>query len=198
MTIAIRGFGSRLAQAVIDVLPDGENAVPVERGGCNTTADRHLFCQGVMTPAAIGQQSEQQLAESFIANAASTIRQCDLIIATNDKARICVIGSESGFSWSFDGAYAASKAGLHRYVETKRLRTPDQQLICVAPSIIADAGMTVRRTDRHALASREAAHPKGRFLTCAEVAAWVRFVLYLDRGYASGTVIRINGGQHTR
>lgn len=196
--LAIRGFGSRLAQAVADLLPPGETAVPVERGDCNSTADRHLFCQGLLTPQTIGMQSEAVIADSFMANAASTIRQCDLVIGVNDRARICVIGSESGFSWSYDGAYAASKAGLHRYVETKTLRTPEQQLICIAPSIIGDAGMTTRRQDQANLVTRETAHPKRRFLTCAEVARWIVFVLYIDTGYASGTVIRLNGGQHIR
>lgn len=192
--IAIRGFGSRLAQAFIGFVPNWEEAVPVERGACNTAAERHLFCQGVLTPKTIREQTAEERAESFEANFATVARQCDLIIATNDKARICVIGSESGFSWSYDGAYAASKAAVHAYVETKRLRTPSQQLICIAPSIIGDAGMTLRREDRTNLASHEAAHPKGRFLNCSEVCRLIYHALYVDQGYLTGTVIRMNGG----
>ena len=188
-----------MAQHFLDFLPPWEQAVPVERGACNTNADRHLFAQGLLTPKTIGQQSGDELAASFIANAASTIRQCDLILATNDKARICVIGSESGFSWSFDGAYAASKAALHRYVETKRLPYPKrQQLICVAPSIIGDSGMTRRREDMANLRQREAEHPKGRFVTMSEVCRLIHHVLYVDDGYLTGAVIRMNGGSHCR
>lgn len=194
--IAIRGYGSRLAQHLIGFLPNWEQAVPVERGACNTTAERHLFCQGQLLPKTVGQQTRNEIAESFEANFAMVVRQCDLIIATNDKARICVIGSESGYSGSFDGAYAGAKAALHRYVETKKLRTPHQQLICIAPSIIGDSGMTTRRTDTGNLAKRKAEHPKGRFLNCSEVCRLIHFALYVDEGYLTNTVIRLNGGQH--
>ena len=195
--IAIRGFASAIAQSLIDLLPDGEEAVPVERGGTNTAAGRHLFCSGLLVPKTIIQRSAAELGESFMANAGRVIAQCDLIIATNDEARICVIGSESGYSWSFDGAYAAAKAGLHRYVETKRLRTSRQQLVCVAPGIIGDAGMTLRRTDTPNLEQRRLAHPKQRWLTSLEVARLVHHVLYVDEGYLSGIAIRMNGGAHT-
>jgi NAD(P)-dependent dehydrogenase (short-subunit alcohol dehydrogenase family) len=195
--IAIRGFASPLSQALLSLLPEWETAVPVERGGCNSGAERHLFAQGLLRPQAVSQQSSDEIAESLMANAIRTIQQCDLIFAVNPKARVCVIGSESGFAWSFDGAYAAAKAAVHRYVETKRLPKPEQQLICVAPSIIADGGMTLRRDDAQRLAEKAAAHPKGRFLTCAEVARLIHHVLYVDEGYLSGVVIRLNGGQHT-
>jgi NAD(P)-dependent dehydrogenase (short-subunit alcohol dehydrogenase family) len=195
--LAIRGFGSPLAQLFLDFLPPWETAVPVERGACDTQSERHLFCQGVLTPQHIGAQAPDVIADSFMANCASTIRQCDMIVGTNDNARILVMGSESGFAWSYDGVYAASKAGLHKYVETKKLRTPDQQLVCIAPSIISNGGMTLRRTDEKNLAKREAEHPKKRFLTCSEVCALMKYLLYIDTGYLTGTVIRLNGGAHT-
>jgi NAD(P)-dependent dehydrogenase (short-subunit alcohol dehydrogenase family) len=149
-------------------------------------------------PKTIGQQTREETTTSFEANFAMVARQCDLILATNDKARICVIGSESGFSWSFDGVYAASKAAVHRYVETKRLRTPYQQLICIAPSIVGDLGMTSRRTDAANLERRKLEHPKQRFLTAAEVCQLIHFALYVDDGYLTNTVIRLNGGAHAR
>jgi NAD(P)-dependent dehydrogenase (short-subunit alcohol dehydrogenase family) len=196
--IAIRGFGSQLAQLFLDFLPDWDDPVPVERGSCNTTAERHLFCQGLLNGKIIGQQTAKEIADTFEANFNMVVRQCDLIIGTNDKARICVIGSESGFAGSFDGAYAGAKAALHRYVETKKLRTPDQQLICIAPGIVDDLGMTTRRMDYDKLARREKEHPKGRFLHSSEVCRLVKHVLYVDDGYLSGTVIRMNGGEHIK
>jgi NAD(P)-dependent dehydrogenase (short-subunit alcohol dehydrogenase family) len=196
--IAIRGYSSRLSQAVVSILPKGERVTPVERGAHQTTADRHLFCNGLLRSEKIGNQTPEQIAEGFIANAARIIAECDLIIGVNDTARICVIGSESGFTGSFDGTYAASKAALHRYVETKKLRTADQQLICIAPGVIGDAGMTIRRKDRQRLEMREAYHPKRRFLTCAEVARWVTFCLYEDSGYMTNQVLRLNGGEHLK
>lgn len=195
--ICIRGYSSPLAAAVAELLPASETLSIAGRGETITRGERHLFCQGVLTPKPITKQSKVEIANSLWVNAGEIIRQCDMIFENNDIARVCVIGSESGFSWSYDGAYAASKAALHRYVETKRLRTPEQQLICIAPSIISDGGMTARRADKDNLATRETAHPKGRFLTCAEVAKLIHHVLYVDEGYLSGVVIRLNGGFHT-
>jgi NAD(P)-dependent dehydrogenase (short-subunit alcohol dehydrogenase family) len=197
--IAVRGASSKIAQALQSLLPSDEQWWRVGRADAvPLSADRYLFCQGVMKPASIAEQSDEQIALAFFVNAAAVIQDCDAIIAGNDRARICVIGSESGFAWSHDGAYAASKAGLHRYVETKRLRTEHQQLVCVAPGIIRDAGMTMRRSDHVNLVRRRMEHPKRRFLDSAEVARTVHHVLYVDRGYLSGVVIRLNGGEHTR
>lgn len=196
--IAIHGIASRLAQAVLPLLPESEEVIPVERGANRADADRHLFCRGLLRPATILAQTREEIAESFIANAAQTIAKCDTILAVNGTARICVIGSESGFSWSYDGAYAASKAALHRYVETKKLRTPWQQLVCIAPGIVEDAGMTLRRTDEKRLEERKQAHPKQRFLTCAEVARLIHYCLYVDQGYLTGQILRFNGGEHIR
>ena len=55
--------------------------------------------------------------------------------------------------------------------------------------------MTLRRTDRDRLERRAAKHPKRRFLDAADVARLVHFLLYVDRGYVSGCVIRMHGGE---
>jgi NAD(P)-dependent dehydrogenase (short-subunit alcohol dehydrogenase family) len=73
---------------------------------------------------------------------------------------------------------------------------PQQQIVCVSPGIIEDAGMTVRREDRVNLARRRDMHPKRRFLRAIEVARMIHFLLYVDEGYTSGVVIRMNGGAH--
>jgi NAD(P)-dependent dehydrogenase (short-subunit alcohol dehydrogenase family) len=189
------GWGSTIVQALLPLLPEGEKAKRAVYYDVPLTADRYLFCAGVLRPQPIARQADSDITQTLLVNCASVIQACDRIIEANDAARICVLGSESGFSWSFDGAYAAAKAGLHRYVETKRLRTSEQQLVCVAPGIIADAGMTLRRTDKRELNKREMLHPKGRFLEAAEVARLIRFLLYDEAGYVSGCVVRMNGGE---
>lgn len=194
--IAIRGIHSAIAQELIKLLPKGEEVREIDRGErieYEDRADRFFYCQGLLRPKSLIEQTGSEKNESLWVNAIRIIRDCDLILERNPKARICVMGSESGFAWSFDGAYSAAKAALHRYVETKRLSTPDQQLVCVAPSIIEDAGMTIRRKDQGNLIQRRLEHPKRRFLQAAEVAAMVHFLLYVDRGYTTGVVIRMNG-----
>lgn len=196
--IAIRGYGSRIAQELAAILPANEKVTPVPREGHDGVAERHLFCQGVLRNKTINDQTPDEIASSWTINATRTIDQCERILSRNDRARICIIGSESAFAGSYDVVYAAAKAGVHQYVETRRLRTPMQQLVCVSPGIVADAGMTLRREDKERLEAREKAHPKARFVTSREVAVLVHHVLYVDRGYLSGVVIRMNGGEHTK
>lgn len=194
--LAVRGASSRIAEELFKLIPD-EAIIKVGRHDENMAAvraTRYLFCQGFIQDRSIWDQGRQDQGISFIINATQIIENCDKIIEWNDEARICVMGSESGESWSFDGSYAAAKAGLHRYVETKRLRTPDQQLICVAPTIIRDAGMTTRRKDLDRVDQRALQHPKHRWLMAEEVARLVHFCLYQDQGYLTGQVIRMNGG----
>lgn len=191
MTLAVTGYGSRIVQELITLLPSGEDVIRMD--GEPPLCDRYLLCAGVLRPKRINEQTQDEVAETFRVNCAWPIQFCDSMFARNERARIVVMGSDSGYAWSHDGAYAAAKAGLHRYVETKRLG-PQQQLVCVAPSIIADTGMTERRDDHENLDRRRAAHPKRRFLKAVEVARLLHFLLYVDEGYLSGQVIRMNGG----
>lgn len=154
----------------------------------------YLFAAGVLH----GTMIEPETAlETLQVNFAEVARTIEAIIATNDRARICVIGSDSGLTGSYDMAYAGSKAALQLFVETKRLRTPDQQLVAIAPGIIGDAGMTLRRTDKSALDRRRQALPKRLFVRSADVARLAYFLLFEDTGQITGTTVRINGGEHT-
>lgn len=195
--IAVNGWKSAIAQRFQKYLGT-ENYYLVARGQEMPieACDRYLFCQGVLYPLKCGEQDLTLVSESVYANFTFIKEQCNRIIALNDNARICVIGSESGFTGSYDGTYAEAKRALHLYVENKKLRCPTQQLVCVAPSIIGDAGMTARRKDTDNLLQRKSSHPKQRFLEADEVAKLVHFLLYVDRGYISGVTIRMNGGAH--
>lgn len=155
--------------------------------------DRFLVCTGLLVGLPLRAMLPDRIAETFARNFSDVAEWCDSVLAVNPRARIVVIGSESGFSGSYDMAYAGAKAALHLYVETKKL-SPNQQLVAVAPSIIEDAGMTMRRVDQDTLVLKKAAHPMGRFCTSREVASLAAWLLGSDGGYVSGTVIRMNGG----
>lgn len=192
--IYVRGADSAIADALADLV----TIRPVARGELMPDGERYLFCQGRIIQARIGDQDQGTIEETFWINTGSVIRECDRLIETNPNARICVMGSESAFKWSYDGAYAAAKAGLHRYVETKRLRYPGQQLVCVAPTCIVGSGMNQRRNPDGvaALVKRLNSHPKGRWLQPLEVARVIHFLLCVDDGYLTNTVVRMNGGEH--
>jgi NAD(P)-dependent dehydrogenase (short-subunit alcohol dehydrogenase family) len=194
--LAVTGYRSKIVSELRQLLPKDEEVVPIERAsyappliGC----ERYLLCAGLLRPRPLLDQTPAQSAESLHVNCIRPIQLCDHIFENNARARICVVGSESGFTWSHDGAYAGAKAALHRYVETKRLK-PEQQLVCVAPSIIEDCSMTLCREDTENLEKRRRESPKQRFLRAEEVARTIHFLLYTDQGYITGQVIRMNGG----
>lgn len=109
-------------------------------------ADRYLLSAGILHQKPLVKQTEKELIESLAINFVNVVRLCEHILEMDIRARICVIGSESGFKGSFDETYAGSKAAVHKYVENRRLKE-GQQLVCVAPTIISDSGMTIRRND---------------------------------------------------
>ena len=155
--------------------------------------DRYVLAAGVMYPKPLADQSFDETATSLAVNLTSVVRVCEHLLEVNPRARICLIGSES-WRGSFDTTYFVAKAGLNAYVERRRLSHPEQQLVVVSPTIIMDSGMTGRRDDLDQVAQRAHASPKQRFLSAAEVARLVHFVLWRDDGMLTNTVVSMNGG----
>jgi NAD(P)-dependent dehydrogenase (short-subunit alcohol dehydrogenase family) len=193
MSICITGWRSKIAEEFRALIPGDEEALwgkPLEPDF--PRADRYLFCQGLLRPKRMEDQTQAERDESWLVNYISIATWCDWIFASNPRARVCVIGSESAYRGSFDEAYAVSKAALHRYVEGRKIG-PNQQLICISPGIIEDAGMTTRRKDTGNVIRRKALHPMKRFATSREVAELAYHLLY-RQAYVSGTVVRMHGG----
>lgn len=192
MTLGIFNARSAIARALIEMLAPGEPYIanPAEPFSC----DRFLICEGYLAGKAINDMTRAEAAETFHRNCTDVMAMCELILENNSSGRICIIGSESGFAGSYDQAYAAAKAGIHQYVENRRLSHPGQQLVAIAPTVIWDSGMTQRRHDVHALEVRGQKRRRGRWLAAREVAALAHFVLYQDEGSLSNIVIRQNGG----
>lgn len=190
------GWSSAISKSLREII--GDEDIAYEPGTENRDTgtagpDRVFLCHGYLRP----HGAPAATSKTWLINFKKTVEICEYILGWSSHARICVIGSESGIAGSYDHEYAGSKAALHQYIETRGVG-PHQQLVGIAPSIIADAGMTLRRPDQEALAQRAAAHPKGRFLMSEEVARLAYFLLYTDKGYITNTVIRMNGGSHTR
>ncbi len=194
--IAVRGSGSAIMTALRPMLPALEWPIEVPRQeDMPLCADRYLFCSGLLRSIPGSQQTREEREEGFRVNLWRITDDCERILDANDRARICVIGSESAYRGSFDDTYANAKRCLHEYVERKKLK-PDQQLVCISPGVIEDAGMNVRREDEFRTLKRKEANPKKRFLKAVEVARLIHFVLYHDQGYLTSVVVRLNGGEH--
>lgn len=108
--------------------------------------DKFVLAAGVLVGKRITELSPIEAYDTVYVNLISAMRLCERILDSVPTARICVIGSCSGIKGSYDTLYAAAKAGLHHYVKTRKV-TERQQLVAVAPCIIADSGMTRRRGD---------------------------------------------------
>jgi NADP-dependent 3-hydroxy acid dehydrogenase YdfG len=107
---------------------------------------RYVLAAGVLHGKRMAEQTAAEINECWAVNCVNVVRICERVLGMNPHARICVIGSESGTRGSFDETYALSKAAVHQYVRWRKVKST-QQIICVAPTIIADSGMTQRRTD---------------------------------------------------
>ena len=191
--LAVTGYRSNIITELRKLLPTDEAMTRIDTFDNPPVVDRYVLAGGYLAGKKLLDQNAGEVNATIFANLLKPMALCGSILAENPMARICILGSESGFAWSHDDTYAAAKCAIHKYVETKKLG-PQQQLICIAPSIIRNAGMTERRTDLVNLEQRRLSHPKKRFLQAIEVARLIHFLLYVDEGYLSGQVIRMNGG----
>ena len=195
MTIVITGWRSAISEEFRRLLSSKEVVIhgkPMEPD-FPLKAHRYLFCQGLLRPKSYEDQTAAEIEEGLEVNYRSIERVCDRIFDRNDIARVCIIGSESGYRGSFDENYACGKALMHRYIESKVLRTPHQQLVGISPWIIGDCKMTTDRKDVDNLQRKRKEHPMQRFLDAREVASMARTLLYFQN-FVSGTVIRMHGG----
>lgn len=135
--------------------------------------ERFVLAAGILYPRQIHELDALEIEQALAVNLVNVMRLCEAILRRVPRARIVVIGSLSGREGSFDQLYAAAKAGVHCYVQT-RLVQPPQLLACVAPTIVSDAGMTLRRADYPALLTRRP------FVTSMQVAEMVAALLYAD------------------
>lgn len=177
--LAVTGFRTSIVKAL-----STRTGEPVERihadlarpstnfvwpDGC----ERFVLAAGILYSSQIQDLSASAIIDALSVNLVNVMRLCESILHRVPRARIVVIGSLSGREGSFDQLYAAAKAGVHCYVQT-RLVQPPQLLACVAPTIVSDAGMTLRRADYPALLSRRP------FVTSMQVAEMVAALLYAD------------------
>jgi hypothetical protein len=143
--VVITGIKSTIAVEFIKLLNDETvHGIRVEDMYKHTQADKYLFCQGFLVPKTSDEQTKLEKEKSYYINYDSIALSIANIINCNPKARICVIGSESGYRGSYDDSYAKYKKWLHKYVEDKKLLTPYQQLVGISPTIIEDSKMTHR------------------------------------------------------
>lgn len=179
--IAVTGYNTTIVQSLIALCGvtqvkriDSDLSLPDCTFKIPTGADKFVLAAGVLCGKRLMELTPDDVQRMLSVNLVNTMRLCETILESKPRARICVIGSESGFKGSYDTLYAVSKAGLHKYVETRKVG-PKQQLVAIAPHIILDSGMTRARADYNDLLFQKA-HGR-KFTTAIEVAGMARFLL---------------------
>jgi len=189
--VGITGKRSTITQAFVRLL--GEEDVTY-----GTTETLPLDCgvyflaAGVLVGKNMLDITEAEAMETMQVNFIAVAKFCERVFAVNDKAKICIIGSESANAGSYDTMYATSKDALHFYVERTKLRTKEQHLVCVAPTIIEDSNMTQRRSDLDSVRERGRKRRLERWIESEEVARIAHFAL--NEPALANTVIRVTGG----
>jgi NAD(P)-dependent dehydrogenase (short-subunit alcohol dehydrogenase family) len=162
------------------------------------SCDKIVLAHGILGTERFLNYNEKTILHLIKVNLLSFIRIIEIAIKYNSNVRIAVIGSESGIKGSFDISYSLSKAALHKYIEERKILFPTQQLICIAPSMIVDSGMTLNREDQDNVKKSTLSNPKERGLFSNEIAQMIYHLLFIDKGYTTNTVININGGKFAR
>jgi NAD(P)-dependent dehydrogenase (short-subunit alcohol dehydrogenase family) len=190
--IGIVGHKTTIAKAFVALRPTLDFVIG-RTDGIALDLDAYLICCGFLAGKSLSEISGEEVDRTMHANFVDPAQLCDRILEANNHARICVIGSESGISGSYDAAYAGAKAAMHLYIETKQLRTPAQQLFGIAPHIMADSGMTRRRADQDRVKAAAARHRAARHISAMEVAQVAADGLFGRTRFLSNTIIQLRG-----
>ncbi len=211
MKILLTGGNSSICKELVELLPSSLDKIIYTKKDCDfsnleaidklsdtiLSCNRIVIAHGCITSKLYKEMTEQEILYSLKVNLLSVVRMVEIAL-DNPNVRIAVIGSESGIKGSHDISYGLSKIALHKYIEERRIKYSGQQLVCVAPSLIVDSGMTARRHDQENVKAAILKNPKGRGLFTKEVAQMICSLLFIDMGYTTNTVIHMNGGKYAR
>ena len=188
MTICITGGTTTIAKRLVDMLDDSEQVIPHTKRVLSASfkdnveglpfADRYLFAQGKMYGIDVACMDPVQV---YNITAISVMQRVAMAFDLNPNARIVVIGSMSAILGSYDVHYACSKAALHHFVNSFP-KPKGSTLVCVAPTIISDSGMTERRADYLQVLKER------KTVTAQQVAEVCHWVLYRSTAVNHGII----------
>jgi len=158
----------------------------------------YLIAAGILYPKKIIEQTNNEILNSISLNLLFPTYLIEQILDINEDVRIVVVGSESGKKGSYDTTYFLSKAALKSYIQEKHIKSKNQSLNMIAPSVILDTKMTQDRDDLEEVLERAKDLPKERYLMSEEVAKLIYYLFFEDSGYINNEVINMNGGKFAR
>ena len=161
-------------------------------------SDKIFLFHGTLSDKEHLKKNYKEIINQVTINLLSIINICEISLKYNSEAKIFIMGSESGIKGSYDIIYGLTKSAIHKYVEERKIKKKNQQLLCIAPSTIIDSKMTLSRKDLNDVKRSAKNNPKGRGLSSKELSNLIYNLSFLNTDYLSNTVINVNGGKFSR
>jgi hypothetical protein len=156
-----------------------------------------LYSWGLLFPNRIVDQKFEEKIAGYIYNFLIPVTLIEKLNKFESGFNFIYISSESAKKGSFDGNYACQKAATETFIRECQLLNRESIVVAVAPSMMSDAGMTLRRSDTKNVENAKNNHPKGNLLRTAELVKLIEFLVFKNT-YISNTTIEINGGKFAR
>ena len=157
-----------------------------------------LYSWGVLNAQRLIEQDKQTTWNSVYLNFILPARLLERLNRSNVRFKFIYISSESAVKGSYDAVYAMSKAAMERFIREIRINECGSSCLGLAPSMVEDCGMTVRRVDQENVRRAADEHPKKRLLYAEEIAELVSWLILGGTDYLTNTTIELNGGKFSR
>jgi len=174
------------------------NAKDIDASLVPTDCDFYVISLGLLYSKRISEQTQSERVLSVNVNLLAPVLISEMLLEKSERARIVILGSESGLKGSYDTTYFLTKAALSAYVRERQISYPSQTLNMISPSLIIDSKMTQSRSDLPNVFERLKSHPKKRGAYSGEVAKIIAFLIKGGDSYLSNEEIAINGGKFAR
>jgi hypothetical protein len=211
--ILITGSNSNLAKQFIKLIPSNYKVTNLNKKKFNMnnlklisnnikffqSFNMIFFFHAVIGNKRLDIQKSKTIIDSLKINLVSQVMISEISLNKNKNSTIFFVGSESGIKGSYDIMYGLSKSSIHHYVKERKIKYPNQRILCISPSTIIDSNLTLKRKDQYNVKKSIAANPKKRGLRSDELARVIANISFNEEyQYLTNTVIEFNGGKFAR
>ena len=208
----ITGASCKIGQCFIEMLPKDSTVFKPSKKEINfenlpdikklkkkiISSDVLILMHSIIIPKPHLKKNFAEKIKQLKVNLLSTLEIVEMALKYNKRAKIFILGSESGKKGSYDIMYALTKTALHKYIEERKILFPDQQLVGIAPSTIIDGRITLKRKDKKNLKRSINLNPKKRGIFSNEISRLIYSLVFFNTNYISNVVIDVNGGKFSR
>jgi NAD(P)-dependent dehydrogenase (short-subunit alcohol dehydrogenase family) len=192
------GVVQLVGRGTLPPLFDTTTSTEIDFSSIDTGADHYCINIGYLSGKNANEISDSEALKSIQINLIFPVKIAEYILRSNPKARVVIVGSESGTKGSYDTYYFLAKAALNKYIQERQITYPLQTLNIVCPSMIKDGNMTVSRADQDRVELALKSNPKQQPLMARDVAMLIHNLLLEGSGFLTNQIIGIDGGKFAR